>query len=86
MSNRARAAPSASATPPGPGPPRAANAASAPCGGSKPALGLSTWFRRHRRAISLASAAVLVLFGVLLISVELVELTARLARYTGRQI
>ena len=49
-------------------------------------LGFSQWFRRHRRVVSIVSAALLVLFGALLISGELVELTARLARYTGWQI
>lgn len=49
-------------------------------------LGLSRWLRRRRRVVSLVSATLLVGFGVLLISGELVELTARLARYTGWQI
>jgi cytochrome c-type biogenesis protein len=49
-------------------------------------LGLSRWIRRRWRIVSLASATLLVAFGVLLISGELVELTARLARYTGWQI
>jgi cytochrome c-type biogenesis protein len=49
-------------------------------------LGLSRWLRRRWRVVSLVSATLLVGFGVLLISGELVELTARLARYTGWQI
>lgn len=50
------------------------------------ALGLARALRRHRRAVSLGSAVLLVAFGALLASGELVELTARLARYTGWQI
>jgi cytochrome c-type biogenesis protein len=49
-------------------------------------LGLVGWFRRHRRVVSLASASLLVVFGILLITGQLVETTARLARYTGWQI
>jgi cytochrome c-type biogenesis protein len=49
-------------------------------------LGLVHWLRRRWRAVSLASAALLVAFGALLISGELVTLTTRLARYTGWQI
>jgi cytochrome c-type biogenesis protein len=49
-------------------------------------LGLSQWLRRRWRIVSVASAALLVAFGALLISGELVELTARLSRYTGWQI
>jgi cytochrome c-type biogenesis protein len=49
-------------------------------------LGFVGWFRRHRRVVSLASASLLVAFGVLLITGQLVEMTARLARYTGWQI
>jgi cytochrome c-type biogenesis protein len=49
-------------------------------------LGLSRWLRRRWRIVSLVSATLLVGFGILLISGELVELTARLARYTGWQI
>jgi cytochrome c-type biogenesis protein len=50
------------------------------------ALGLVRWVRAHWRAVSLGSAALLAVFGVLLVTGELVELTARLARYTGWQI
>jgi cytochrome c-type biogenesis protein len=49
-------------------------------------LGLVRWLRRRWRVVSLASAALLVAFGVLLITGDLVELTTRLARYTGWQI
>jgi cytochrome c-type biogenesis protein len=49
-------------------------------------LGFVGWFRRHRRVVSLTSASLLVAFGVLLITGQLVEMTARLARYTGWQI
>jgi cytochrome c-type biogenesis protein len=50
------------------------------------ALGLARALRNHRRVVSLGSAVLLVAFGVLLASGELVDLTARLARYTGWQI
>lgn len=49
-------------------------------------LGLVRWIRRRRRIVSLASATLLITFGVLLITGDLVELTTRLARYTGWQI
>jgi cytochrome c-type biogenesis protein len=49
-------------------------------------LGLVRWLRTHWRVVSLASATLLVAFGVLLITGDLVELTTRLARYTGWQI
>jgi cytochrome c-type biogenesis protein len=49
-------------------------------------LGLVRWLRRRWRVVSVASAAVLVAFGALLISGDLVRLTTRLARYTGWQI
>jgi cytochrome c-type biogenesis protein len=49
-------------------------------------LGLSRFLRRRWRIVSGASALLLVAFGALLISGHLVELTARLARYTGWQI
>lgn len=49
-------------------------------------LGLVSWLRRNRRVVSLASASLLVAFGILLITGELVETTTRLARYTGWQI
>jgi cytochrome c-type biogenesis protein len=50
------------------------------------ALGLVRWLRAHWRAVSVASAALLVTFGTLLITGDLVRLTAQLARYTGWQI
>lgn len=49
-------------------------------------LGLARWVRRRWRIVSLASATLLIAFGVLLITGDLVELTTRLARYTGWQI
>jgi cytochrome c-type biogenesis protein len=49
-------------------------------------LGLVRWLRRRWRVVSAGSAAILVVFGALLISGDLVRLTARLARYTGWQI
>ncbi|HSK14996.1 MAG TPA: cytochrome c biogenesis CcdA family protein [Gaiellaceae bacterium] len=49
-------------------------------------LGLARRLRRHWRAVSLASAALLAVFGALLLTGDLVTLTARLARYTGWQI
>jgi cytochrome c-type biogenesis protein len=49
-------------------------------------LGLVRWLRGHWRVVNLASATLLVAFGVLLITGDLVELTTRLARYTGWQI
>jgi cytochrome c-type biogenesis protein len=50
------------------------------------ALGLVRWLRAHWRAVSVASAALLVTFGTLLITGDLVRLTTQLARYTGWQI
>jgi cytochrome c-type biogenesis protein len=50
------------------------------------ALGLVHWLRGHWRAISVTSSALLVAFGVLLVTGDLVELTTRLARFTGWQI
>ena len=50
------------------------------------ALGLVRWLRSHWRAVSVASAALLVTFGTLLITGDLVRLTTQLARYTGWQI
>lgn len=49
-------------------------------------LGLVRWLRLRWRLVSVASATLLVAFGVLLITGDLVELTTRLARYTGWQI
>jgi cytochrome c-type biogenesis protein len=50
------------------------------------ALGLLQALRRHARIVNLSSAALLVAFGVLLLTGDLVSLTARLARFTGWQI
>jgi cytochrome c-type biogenesis protein len=49
-------------------------------------LGLVRWLQGHWRAVTLSSAALLVTFGVLLVTGDLVELTTRLARFTGWQI
>jgi cytochrome c-type biogenesis protein len=49
-------------------------------------LGLVAWLHRNRRVVGVASASLLIAFGVLLITGQLVETTARLARYTGWQI
>jgi cytochrome c-type biogenesis protein len=50
------------------------------------ALGLVRFVRAHWRAVSLASAAMLAAFGVLLITGDLYRLTTQLARFTGWQI
>jgi cytochrome c-type biogenesis protein len=50
------------------------------------ALGLVQALRRHWRTVSVASGALLVAFGVLLATGDLVRLTTRLARFTGFQI
>ncbi len=50
------------------------------------ALGLARAVHRHGRAVSLASGAVLVAFGVLLASGALIRLTAQLSRFAGWQI
>jgi len=50
------------------------------------ALGLVRALRRHWRAVSLGSAALLAAFGALLITGDLVRLTTQLARFTGWQI
>lgn len=49
-------------------------------------LGLVRAFRRNWRVVSLASGSLLVAFGVLLATGELVRLTTRLARFTGISI
>ncbi len=49
-------------------------------------LGLVRALRRHWRIVSLASGSLLVAFGVLLATGELVRLTTRLARFTGLSI
>ena len=50
------------------------------------ALGLVRAIRRHWRVVSLSSATLLVAVGVLLVTGDLVRLTARLARFAGWQI
>jgi cytochrome c-type biogenesis protein len=50
------------------------------------ALGVVGALRRHWRAVSLSSGALLVAFGVLLATGDLVRLTTQLARFTGWQI
>jgi cytochrome c-type biogenesis protein len=50
------------------------------------ALALVRALRRHWRSVSLASGTLLVAFGILLATGELVRLTTRLARFTGWQI
>lgn len=47
---------------------------------------VSVWLRRHRRIVQAVSAALLAVFGVLVLTGHLVDLTASLARYTGWQI
>jgi hypothetical protein len=49
-------------------------------------LALVQAFRRHWRIVSLASGSLLVAFGALLATGELVRLTAGLARFTGFSI
>jgi len=49
-------------------------------------LGVVRWLRGHWRAVSLTSGALLVAFGVLLATGELVRLTTQLSRFTGWQI
>jgi cytochrome c-type biogenesis protein len=47
------------------------------------ALAVTAFLRRHARGLALASGAVLVVFGVLLATGQLVRLTTDLARFTG---
>jgi cytochrome c-type biogenesis protein len=47
------------------------------------ALAVTTFLRRHARELALASGAVLVAFGVLLATGQLVRLTTNLSRFTG---
>jgi len=47
------------------------------------ALAVTALLRRHARGLALASGAVLVVFGVLLATGQLVRLTTDLARFTG---
>jgi cytochrome c-type biogenesis protein len=49
-------------------------------------LGLVRALRRHWRVVGVASGSLLVAFGVLLATGELVRLTTRLARFTGLSI
>ncbi len=50
------------------------------------ALGLVRALRRHWRLVSVGSGALMVAFGVLLATGELIRLTAQLSRFTGWQI
>jgi cytochrome c-type biogenesis protein len=50
------------------------------------ALGLARFIRAHWRVVSLASAALLATFGILLITGDLYRLTSQLARFTGWQL
>jgi cytochrome c-type biogenesis protein len=50
------------------------------------ALGVVRLLRRHWRAVSATSGALMVAFGVLLATGELVRLNARLSRFTGLSI
>ena len=50
------------------------------------ALGVMRTIRRHWRAVSVASGALMVAFGVLLATGELVRLTTQLSRFAGWQI
>ncbi len=50
------------------------------------ALALVRALRRHWRAVSLASGASLVTFGILLATGDLIRLTTRLSRFTGLSI
>jgi len=50
------------------------------------ALAIVRRLRQHWRAVSAASRSLLVTVGALLVSGDLVRLTARLARFTGWQI
>ncbi len=47
------------------------------------AVGVVGAFRRHARAVGVASGALLVGFGLLLATGQLLEITARLSRFTG---
>ncbi len=50
------------------------------------ALALVRMVRRHWRAVSLVSGAMLVIFGVLLATGDLIRLTTQLSRFTGLSI
>ena len=47
---------------------------------------VSAWLRRRRRTVQLVSAALLAVFGVLVLTGHLVGLTRELARFTGWQL
>ncbi len=47
------------------------------------ALAVTAFLRRHAHGLSLASGTILVVFGVLLATGQLVRLTTDLARFTG---
>lgn len=49
-------------------------------------LGFARTLRRHWRLVNIGSAALLAVFGVLLITGDLVQVTTRLARFAGWQI
>jgi threonine/homoserine/homoserine lactone efflux protein len=49
-------------------------------------LSLARSLRRHRRAVSAVSGSLLVAFGVLLSTGELMRLTTQLARFSGVSI
>jgi cytochrome c-type biogenesis protein len=50
------------------------------------ALTVTAFLRRHAAALALASGAILVVFGVLLATGQLVRLTTDLARFTGLEL
>jgi len=50
------------------------------------ALAVTRAVRRHYRTVALSSGAMLVVFGVLLATGELTEITSRLARFTGFEL
>ncbi len=50
------------------------------------ALGVIRALRRHWRVVSLTSGALMVAFGVLLATGELVRLTTQLSRFSGWQL
>ena len=47
---------------------------------------VSAFLRRRRRTVQLVSAALLAVFGVLVLTGHVVDLTRELARFTGWQI
>lgn len=50
------------------------------------ALGVIRGIRRHWRVVSMTSGALMIAFGILLATGELVRLTTRLSRFTGWQL